>query len=58
MLTAASVADPSASARQQNIQSRLELFEEYANGGLEILKKELSIAMRLPMRSSGAWFCP
>jgi len=45
MLTAATVADPSAlGTGAEHFNRRLELFEEYANGGLEILKKELSVS--------------
>ena len=42
MLTAATVADPSALGdAAEHFNRRLELFEEYANGGLDILKTEL-----------------
>ena len=49
MLTAATVADPSAlGSTSEDFNRRLELFEEYTNGGLEILKKELSVSNAPP----------
>ena len=49
MLTAATVADPSAlGSTAEHFNRRLELFEEYANGGLEILQQELGASNAPP----------
>jgi dnd system-associated protein 4 len=49
MLTAATVSDPSAlGSTAEHFNLRLELFEQYANGGLEILHKELQLSNAPP----------
>lgn len=50
MLTAANVSDPAAlGASPELFNQRLELFEEYANGGLEVLQRELKESTAPPV---------